>query len=322
MSLAILLAFSRAAWGGLVVTSAFMLALMVLTSPSQAQRSRIIVMALVAAILAAALVAVLLSFDSVAQMFKQRASFDQSYDEGRFGRFGRHILGAEMALDVPFGIGPLQFHNYFPRGHPQFLSERVHVGRLDLWCLLSGAGLGHRAHRVPLHLRASALAAHLSRSTRHSPGGAKVLPTPPLARKNSLAAVGQMAAWSLGPAADARHTSRGPRLLGRSLEEMDRMTPIMGRREPTVLFFHLKRQSAVIGEAPDQALSHRRARRPDAGWNVRGVAQQADRAFGNHPRRRAIAGIAVALDRSADVAAIGCNRNVQEIVEAVLALFL
>src|SRR6478752_9520543 len=33
MSLAILLAFSRAAWGGLILTSAFMLALMVVTSP-------------------------------------------------------------------------------------------------------------------------------------------------------------------------------------------------------------------------------------------------------------------------------------------------
>src|SRR5205814_5835379 len=63
MSLAILLAFSRAAWGGLVITAAFMLALMVLTSPSHKQRSRIIVMALVTVILAAMLVAVLLSFD-------------------------------------------------------------------------------------------------------------------------------------------------------------------------------------------------------------------------------------------------------------------
>src|SRR3982074_2834420 len=78
MSLAILLAFSRAAWGGLILTSGFMLALMVLTSRSQAQRSRIIVMALVAMILAAALLAVLLSIDSIAEMFKQRASFDQS----------------------------------------------------------------------------------------------------------------------------------------------------------------------------------------------------------------------------------------------------
>src|SRR5205085_7442857 len=114
MSLAILLAFSRAAWGGLVITAAFMLALMVLTSASHKQRSRIIVMALVTVILAAILVAILLSFDSIAQLFKQRASFDQSYDEGRFGRFGRHILGAEMALDLPFGIGPLQFNRYFP----------------------------------------------------------------------------------------------------------------------------------------------------------------------------------------------------------------
>ena len=67
MSLAILLAFSRAAWGGLILTSVFMLALMVLTSRSQAQRSRIIVMALIAVVLAAALVAVLLSFDSIAR---------------------------------------------------------------------------------------------------------------------------------------------------------------------------------------------------------------------------------------------------------------
>src|SRR5882762_3543180 len=50
LSLALLLAFSRAAWGGLAITSAFMLALMVLTSRSQAQRSRIIVTALGASI--------------------------------------------------------------------------------------------------------------------------------------------------------------------------------------------------------------------------------------------------------------------------------
>ena len=135
ISLAILLAFSRAAWGGLVLTSGFMLALMVLTSRSQSQRSRIIVMAVVAVILAVALMAVLLSFDSVAEMFKQRASFDQSYDEGRFGRFGRHILGAEMALDLPFGIGPLQFHNYFPEDtHNSFLNAFMSGGWISGVC--------------------------------------------------------------------------------------------------------------------------------------------------------------------------------------------
>ncbi|WP_164940027.1 O-antigen ligase family protein [Bradyrhizobium zhanjiangense] len=135
MSLAILLAFSRAAWGGLVLTSAFMLALMVLTSRTNAQRSRIIVMAIVAAVLGLALIAALLSFDSTAEMFKQRASFDQSYDEGRFGRFGRHILGAEMALDLPLGIGPLQFHRYFPEDtHNSYLNAFMSGGWLSGVC--------------------------------------------------------------------------------------------------------------------------------------------------------------------------------------------
>ena len=135
MSLAILLAFSRAAWGGLVLTSGFMLALMVLTSRTNAQRSRIIIMAIVAAVLGLALIAVLLSFDATAEMFKQRASFDQSYDEGRFGRFGRHILGAEMALDLPFGIGPLQFHRFFPEDtHNSYLNAFMSGGWLSGVC--------------------------------------------------------------------------------------------------------------------------------------------------------------------------------------------
>ncbi len=101
MALALLLAFSRGAWGGLAITSVFMLALMVLTSPSR----------------------------------KQRASFDQSYDEGRFGRFGRHILGAEMALDLPFGIGPLQFHKYFPEDtHNSYLNAFMSGGWISGIC--------------------------------------------------------------------------------------------------------------------------------------------------------------------------------------------
>ena len=135
MSLAILLAFSRAAWGGLILTSAFMLALMVLTSPSRGERSRIIILTIVAILTVAVLLTVLLSFDSVSEMFKQRASFDQSYDEGRFGRFGRHILGAAMALDLPFGIGPLQFHHYMPEDtHNSYLNAFMSGGWLSGIC--------------------------------------------------------------------------------------------------------------------------------------------------------------------------------------------
>src|ERR1700754_2529237 len=135
MSLAILLAFSRAAWGLLVIASAFMLALMVLTSSSRAQRSRIIALAVAAAVIVALLIVVLLSLDSVAEMFRQRASFDQSYDEGRFGRFGRHILGAQMALELPFGIGPLQFTKFFPEDtHNSYLNAFMSGGWISGIC--------------------------------------------------------------------------------------------------------------------------------------------------------------------------------------------
>jgi hypothetical protein len=135
MALAILLAFSRAAWGGLVLTAAFMLVVMVLTSASRSERSRIITMTLAAVVAGVLLIAVLLSFHSIADMFQQRASFDQSYDEGRFGRFGRHILGAQMALDLPFGIGPLQFHRYFPEDtHNSYLNAFMSGGWLSGIC--------------------------------------------------------------------------------------------------------------------------------------------------------------------------------------------
>lgn len=135
MAIALLLAFSRAAWGQLVLTSAFMLALMVLTSPSYKQRSRIVTTAIIAAILAVALLVVLLSLKSVDSLFEQRASFDQSYDEGRFGRFGRHVLGFKMALDLPLGIGPLQFRNYFPEDtHNSYLNAFMSGGWISGVC--------------------------------------------------------------------------------------------------------------------------------------------------------------------------------------------
>jgi hypothetical protein len=156
MALAILLAFSRAAWGGLVLTSAFMLGMMVLTSRSKAQRWRIVVTACLATIVAMLLVAVLLSFDSISEMFQQRASFDQSYDEGRFGRFGRHILGAQMALDLPLGIGPLQFHRFFPEDtHNSYLNAFMSGGWISGLCypalvvLTVVLGFRHVFIRVP-----------------------------------------------------------------------------------------------------------------------------------------------------------------------------
>ena len=135
IGLALLLAFSRAAWGQFILTSVFMLCLMYLTSSSTKQRSRLVTTAVIAVIVLALLLAVLLSFDSIDSLFKQRASFDQSYDEGRFGRFGRHILGFQMALDLPFGIGPLQFTRFFPEDtHNSYLNAFMSGGWISGIC--------------------------------------------------------------------------------------------------------------------------------------------------------------------------------------------
>jgi hypothetical protein len=135
ISLAVLLAFSRAAWGQFVLTSAVMLVLMFLTSPSRKQRSRLVLTAAIAAAAIALLLAILLSLDSVESLFKERASFDQSYDEGRFGRFGRHILGFQMALDLPLGISPLQFTRFFPEDtHNSYLNAFMSGGWISGIC--------------------------------------------------------------------------------------------------------------------------------------------------------------------------------------------
>jgi hypothetical protein len=135
LAIAVLLSFSRAAWGQLPVTAAFVVAMSFLTSRSHNERTKIVIIACLAVVAAAVLLSALLSLDSVSGLFRERASFDQSYDEGRFGRFGRHILGFEMALDVPMGIGPLQFTKIFPEDtHNSYLNAFMSGGWLSGIC--------------------------------------------------------------------------------------------------------------------------------------------------------------------------------------------
>src|SRR6266849_10309276 len=88
------------------------------------------------------------------------------------------------------------------------------------------------------------------------------------------------------------------------------------------LALNVKRQTGVIDKPLDQAITHGSAGSPDAAWNFRRVAQQADRAFPDHFRGRSIAGIAIAAHRDAHLTSVRCKADEQEIVVACLALFL
>jgi hypothetical protein len=132
ISCCIFLAFSRAAWGMLVGSSVIMLFLMFVTAPTQARRMRIVGISVAAIALVVLMLLILLTSSSIADLLKERASLSQSYDSGRFGRFGRHVLGAEMALDLPLGIGPLQFSKFFPEDtHNSFLNAFMSGGWLS-----------------------------------------------------------------------------------------------------------------------------------------------------------------------------------------------
>ena len=130
------LSFSRAAWGQFAFCAILLMVLTFVTSRSPSERFRIVVVAIVGVVVVAAFVAVLLSVEQVAKLFQERASLSQSYDTGHTGRFGRYFLAISMALDYPFGMGPLQFQ--FPGGPAQRLSQLLHHRRLDL-----GRGLSH-----------------------------------------------------------------------------------------------------------------------------------------------------------------------------------
>jgi hypothetical protein len=121
LALELLLAFSRGAWGAWAAAVAIQLALSYRIASAR-ERVRIVIVAAFGIGLLGLLLAAALSLPQVSGLFEERASLVQSYDSGRFGRFGRHILGAQLALDHPWGIGPLQFSKYFPEDpHNSFL---------------------------------------------------------------------------------------------------------------------------------------------------------------------------------------------------------
>jgi hypothetical protein len=138
LTVALLLSFSRGAWGQVAFGVVFLMFLGFITSPSVQGRTRIIVIAALGAAIIAGFIAALLSVDQVAGLFKERASLDQSYDTGHTGRFGRHVLGFLLAFETPLGIGPLQFTKFFPEDpHNSYLNAFMSGGWISGLAYLS-----------------------------------------------------------------------------------------------------------------------------------------------------------------------------------------
>ncbi|MEO5756423.1 MAG: O-antigen ligase family protein [Mesorhizobium sp.] len=109
----IFFSFSRGAWGMFAVSAVLLTGCLFLQSASGMFRLRVVVMTIAALSLLAIAILVILQLPGVSEMFSNRAHLEQSYDTARLGRFARYSIGFQMAMEHPFGIGPLVFGTIF-----------------------------------------------------------------------------------------------------------------------------------------------------------------------------------------------------------------
>jgi O-antigen ligase len=153
----IFLSFSRATWG-LAVFSALLIGLnLFLTERSGMARARYLGLAAVGIVCAVVFLAAALSIPTVAELFEERAQIVQEYDAGRMGRFERHIIGFNMMLDHPLGIGALQFSKIYGEDeHDIWLKSLTTYGWLGFVAFLALV-IWTLAAAFPLVFRSGAL---------------------------------------------------------------------------------------------------------------------------------------------------------------------
>ena len=107
--LALLLSFSRGAWGNFLLSAILFFGFTMATSRSGAQVRRLLALVGVVGILLVGIVGVALSTPKIQALFEERASLVQNYDVGQGGRFTSQQKALEMGLNNPLGIGPQQW---------------------------------------------------------------------------------------------------------------------------------------------------------------------------------------------------------------------
>jgi hypothetical protein len=105
----LLLSFSRGAWFHFAVSAMVMVGLAFVTAPNARQRLRVIGLAGAGLVALVLFVLFLLSFDSIYEMFRERAHLLQYYDVGSGGRFRLQELALGAVLKYPNGMGPFEF---------------------------------------------------------------------------------------------------------------------------------------------------------------------------------------------------------------------
>lgn len=132
ITLALLLSFSRGAWASLAVSLVVFVWLVVASSRRRGDRRRLLSVGTLAVLSTVAVLGTASQMDEVQALMEQRASLDQSYDQGPEGRFGGQRKALELVLENPFGIGTHSFRDGYHAEEPHnvYLSQFLNAGWL------------------------------------------------------------------------------------------------------------------------------------------------------------------------------------------------
>ncbi|MDX2159044.1 MAG: O-antigen ligase family protein [Hyphomicrobiaceae bacterium] len=153
---AVLLSFSRGAWFNLAVALATYGFLRLVCEGSPTARARLLVLAGIGLVVAAAGLLAVSQLEQVATLLAERSALTQGYDVGPEGRFGGQEKALGLALANPLGLGAKQFAEHFHH-------EDVHNVYLSM--LLNAGWLGGLLYVAAVATSLWAGIAHISRAT-------------------------------------------------------------------------------------------------------------------------------------------------------------
>jgi O-antigen ligase len=113
----VLMSFSRAAWGHIVISSLIVFVLVFILEAKARHKARMLLLALSGAAFLVVAAAGAMSIPSFVAFMELRTQ-EQTYDTGESGRFGRQGYAFDLALQHPLGLGPLEFRNLRVKEEP------------------------------------------------------------------------------------------------------------------------------------------------------------------------------------------------------------
>ncbi len=137
---ALFLAFSRGAWISFIASAVLLAGFTYILAPPSAiqmqagkMRMRISLFVIIGFMLCLGMLAVLLSFEQVRNLFLDRLTLIKEYDGGETGRFANQVNSIPMLLVRPLGFGPLQFGEIF-----RFAPHNVYINAFSSYGWLGG----------------------------------------------------------------------------------------------------------------------------------------------------------------------------------------